>query len=730
MTSHVDGFMEKADLQCEGYVDKVSDGVMIGWARALNSNEPLPISVYSNDTLIASGMADQYREDLERAGKGNGRYAFTISIPRSTPLEGLKVEVTGVGQIPFSFALRAALDSTMSLPIASLVQETSKSDAPFVHEQTVWIDISDFLFYLRHHKTVSGIQRVQCEIIRSILSNKWHRYKFCVTTPECVRYYQVPNNALDTLLARLDVNALVPEAEWVSYVTMIADVARLPPAEIVSGSMLFVLGAFWVFPEIPYLLTALRSKGVRIGVYIYDLIPLYYPEYCDINLIKNFIQTFSLVAQLSDLILTISRHTANEVEQYYHLTKQGAKTIRPVLLAHELRNSGSADSGPSNAANTLRVIESIDGPYVLCVCTIEVRKNHLYLFRIWRELLKKHGRSAIPKLVLVGRRGWRVDDLFAQLEATRYLDGHIKIMSGLDNSELEALYKHCMFTVFPSYNEGWGLPVGESLVYGKLCVASRATSIPEVGNQFSIYIDPDNVSDGLQTIERIIFNRELREEVESTIRSQFVPRSWNEVSATFVQEIQSYLEAAGTATALLPPGRLRCGEIVIMKRVGDLCSTEDVVRQNPENCLICTQGWYPPESWGIWGQGKSNQIAFVLEPGKAPVPERVRVYLKLTLPPWIRNTTLRISNDHGESEEYNFSDKSNYLFSFDCTPVRVAGKPPYVQLTLTLDRDFQPNPPEVRHLGIGIQAIIAVDASDPLQRLDALEKLIAATVFN
>jgi glycosyltransferase involved in cell wall biosynthesis len=66
------------------------------------------------------------------------------------------------------------------------------------------------------------------------------------------------------------------------------------------------------------------------------------------------------------------------------------------------------------------------------------------------------------------------------------------------DAELDLLYRKCMFTTFPSFAEGWGLPVGESLAHGKITICSPVGGIPEVGGELLDYIDPYNVSSGLE----------------------------------------------------------------------------------------------------------------------------------------------------------------------------------------------------------------------------------------
>lgn len=75
--------------------------------------------------------------------------------------------------------------------------------------------------------------------------------------------------------------------------------------------------------------------------------------------------------------------------------------------------------------------------------------------------------DATPMLVLVGRSGWKIQQLGAFLDATGNVHGQVFQMGDASDGEVAWLYQHCQFTVFPSSYEGWGLPVGESLWFGK-----------------------------------------------------------------------------------------------------------------------------------------------------------------------------------------------------------------------------------------------------------------------
>lgn len=105
------------------------------------------------------------------------------------------------------------------------------------------------------------------------------------------------------------------------------------------------------------------------------------------------------------------------------------------------------------------------------ISTIEIRKNHILVLCIWEEPLRRHGGDAVPALLFVGKFGWEIDALKSRLAATDYLNGMIVIANALSDVAVAKAYENCLFAVFSSFCEGWGLPVTESLAHGKFCVA-------------------------------------------------------------------------------------------------------------------------------------------------------------------------------------------------------------------------------------------------------------------
>ena len=167
------------------------------------------------------------------------------------------------------------------------------------------------------------------------------------------------------------------------------------------------------------------------------------------------------------------------------------------------------------------------GSYALFVSTIEARKNHILAFRAWRRLLEELPADQVPTLVFAGRTGWMVRDLMQQIENAAYLGGKLVHVEAPDDATLAALYAGACFTLFPSLYEGWGLPVSESLSFGKVCLAASTTSVPEAGGDFCLYHDPDSVTEAVSLYRRAITEPGLIPGLEAKIRAEYRPTPWS-----------------------------------------------------------------------------------------------------------------------------------------------------------------------------------------------------------
>jgi glycosyltransferase involved in cell wall biosynthesis len=303
------------------------------------------------------------------------------------------------------------------------------------------------------------------------------------------------------------------------------DIAQLAA----RGDVFLVLGSPWSQPHYADLAQKLRSEfGLQFGLLVYDIIPLRRPEWCDRSLTTSFKAWFDTVLPLCDRIFAISNATARDLEGY------ARETDLTIPLPVQTIPIGTGFGGEV-ANGPLRAGLPEAGSYVLFVSTIEARKNHTLLFRVWRRLLEEMPRDHVPTLVFAGRTGWLVADLLQQLRNAANLGGKIVHVHDPTDAELAALYRGCLFTVFPSLYEGWGLPVTESLAFGKPCVISTATSLPEAGGTLARYFDPENIAEATRVIRDTIADRAGLAAWERRVVRDFQPVAWDETAQALMR---------------------------------------------------------------------------------------------------------------------------------------------------------------------------------------------------
>ena len=296
------------------------------------------------------------------------------------------------------------------------------------------------------------------------------------------------------------------------------------------GDVFLTLGAPWHHHDYIRTIRWLRDDlRVRFALLIHDLVPLRHPEWCDRGIILTFRSWHRELFPMANAVFTLSNATARDVGRYLEeqaiVVPQGISAVPAGTICNLTKTPMSATP-------------VVEGPYVLFVSTIEARKNHTLLFRVWRRLVSELPPAEVPTLVFAGREGWLVSDLMRQLDNTDWLDGKIRFVRNPSDADLHRLYADCLFTVFPSLFEGWGLPVTESLGMGRPCIASNTTSIPEAGGALARYFNPYDLHDAYRVIRDTILDRDGLARWTDTVRAEFRPVPWDHGAIAILQTLQ------------------------------------------------------------------------------------------------------------------------------------------------------------------------------------------------
>jgi glycosyltransferase involved in cell wall biosynthesis len=316
-----------------------------------------------------------------------------------------------------------------------------------------------------------------------------------------------------------------------------------------KGDHLILLDSSWTVSRSITQFKKAHENGLLVHMMVYDLIPIIRPDLVPENAPLKLYDWLLSTLDFTTGYVAISQATKTDMEAFL-VAHNAERPISLVLLAQEvisnvqkgqtkgpLAERVNAEAFPQllelvGVKDTIRSL--LQMPYVLCVGTLETRKNNWRIALAWDLLRKTVPISQMPKLVFAGRSGWMNDDFNRLMVNTGQLDGFVSLIEAPSDAELALLYRNCSFTILASHYEGWGLPVGESLSYGKTAVVSDNSSLPEVGGDLVRYCDPLSPQSIMKACHDLIVEPSQREALEARIRATQL-RTWKDVAKDLIK---------------------------------------------------------------------------------------------------------------------------------------------------------------------------------------------------
>ncbi len=490
-------------------------------------------------------------------------------------------------------------------------------------------DLSDLMAWWRGgHRIPTGIQRIQIEITAMALTRGTAavEVQLAVYHAEAGCWRELPREAFRHLVALARAGGDSEEASWTETLgDVVALLDAAPELGFPEGAWLVNLGSSWSMPGYHAALRAARDRtGLRYAALVHDVGPILMPEHVEPADASRFARWFATIAMEADLLLAVSAATRSEMLRLAESCLPGL----PFPPVHVLRPGAPPVPPPAETVHPRAAVLTGE-PYILCVGSIESRKDHLFVLNAWLALLRTHG-AALPQLLLVGRAGFNAGPALSLLQRAPALAGRVHWLDDVPDSALTGLYRDALFTIYHSQHEGWGLPVTEALAAGKAVVTPAHSGLLEAGQGLALHYAPGSEPEFVALVEKLAFDEAFRSATEARVKAGLKLRSWSRVA----NDLCSLLSAAQVA-----PRRMMAPPIGTVLHLGELETARPEPAMAWAERLRTGTGWLAPEDWGCWTRPGRTRLELPLPPDH---PTPLRLHLALRGADALRQVALRL----------------------------------------------------------------------------------------
>lgn len=419
------------------------------------------------------------------------------------------------------------------------------------------------------------------------------------------------------------------------------DAVVIDAALIGRGTRMLVFGGAWIRnPLYIHALSGLRSRiAADLTVLIHDLIQMKMSHAYPSGTGEEFTRNARMLVSAADRFLVYSEVSRTDLRELLQETGNYFKEIFKFKMGDMLDESGSFN-GLKKADDSQIRGNFRNKRFVLFVSSIDVRKNHVLLINVWRRLIQERG-AGTPHLVLVGRVFWRGEEVVTAVTTERGLSQFVHILSDVNDGDLDWLYRNAMFTLYPSIYEGWGLPVAESLAYGKLCITSDSTATREISPELTDLLDPYDFRAWLNRVDLYLDNPDALKRKETKIAAEFRRVDWRESVDGILSAIQGARLAAPARFPEVLPQTIIDFSRLSRSALGD---------------AVCIKGWGKQEKDGRWLESAEGGLAMQYL-GRGP-----EIWLRLKMRALTRAAGV------GRAIEVKVNDVSHGTIEVPCSP--------------------------------------------------------------
>jgi len=270
----------------------------------------------------------------------------------------------------------------------------------------------------------------------------------------------------------------------------------------------------------------IQKSGIKSVVTIHDLIFLTHPRYYKLIDRNIYRKKFLYACQNSDQVIAVSNKTKADIIHFFGIKEDKISVV--YQGCNPLFNAEASEK--MKAAVTIKY--GLPSAYILCVGTIEERKNQLQLVKSMQLL-----NTEFP-LVLVGKSTAYCNEIIKYIETENL--NNVLILHNVSNEDLPAIYRMANAFVYPSLVEGFGIPVLEALASKVPVVTSKGGAMEEAGGAGAIYVNPENTEELAQAIQKILEDTITRESLIHEGEKHF-KKFTDEVIAENIMEVYKHV---------------------------------------------------------------------------------------------------------------------------------------------------------------------------------------------
>ncbi len=283
-------------------------------------------------------------------------------------------------------------------------------------------------------------------------------------------------------------------------------------------------------------------------VTVHDLAIFKHPEWFPKKFVSQFFSTKISVPQSlkkANKIIAVSENTKKDIQEIFKIPGEKIKVIYEGVEKRIFPQRGEETCGVENqiCEIDLKSKYGLRDDYILFLGTIEPRKNILALIKAFLDLAKSDKKiKQNYQLVIAGAKGWKYENIFAEINRTKKISKEIvKYIGYVPAKDKFSLIRFATCFVFPSFYEGFGLPVLEALSLGVPTITSNVSSLPEVAGEAAILINPNKIDEISKALKKVLADQNLRKELSKKGLAQAKKFSWEKCAKETIKVYESVL---------------------------------------------------------------------------------------------------------------------------------------------------------------------------------------------